>query len=149
MIKPNAKGRISITVGGTVVIEVEDEISGLIAGVVLVEPGGFLSAVARNGSIPCEFWLNQSGAVGPTREVKRVGVRFDMHKLSQPRDTDPNGYRTPATVAALKPFEVDGWSADERDMWNLHNRIRKDKKAYQLVTFVRFVRDGKPVKLGR
>jgi hypothetical protein len=71
-------------------------------------------------------------------------------KEEHPKDTDPNGYRTPATVKALAPFEVDGWKGEERDMWNGHNCIIEPSAGvgvvrYQKVRFSRFVRDGKPI----
>jgi hypothetical protein len=128
-------------------IYVEDAASGVYALEVTVPVNAFLQAVARHGHVECTFWLDGTGRVGAKREVKTERVAFNMYgRHKRPRDTDHDGYRTAATVKALAPYEVDGWTANERDMWNRHNReTDSNGRTYQKVAFVRFTRGGQPL----
>lgn len=142
----NYDGALSISVRGPLVeIEVFEKVSGLYAFTATVESEKFLASIARSGNAPIQFWMNESGRVGATREVKTAMVPFDFTQHKHPADE----YRTPEAVAALKPFEIDGWEAREQDLWNGHNRYsvgdRPHKSWQQEVTFIRFVRDGVPV----
>ena len=148
MIEMKYEGALSINANSeTVEIKLTDGRSGVLALTLKMDAALFLAAIARNGDRQCKFWLNESGRVGSDSEVKTVNIPFDMYggKEKHPIDTDPNGYRTPATAKALAPFEVDGWSAEARDMWNGHGRVSVIGKPHQAVRFFRFVRDEKPI----
>jgi len=144
MFEMKYSGNLSVHVHDKEVqIEITEERSGVYAFVVNMPSEDFLNAIARSGNKAVRFWLNEGGIVGKRREVKTEVVPFDMVASGEkhPKDTDPNGYRTPATVKALESFEVDGWQASERDMWNWHNRVMLRRKPHQRVSFVRWV-DG-------
>lgn len=139
-------GELSIAVRGSLVeIEIFEKISCLYAFTATVDSEKFLAAIARGGNVPIQFWMNETGKVGATRETKTESVPFDYTKHKHP----PDEYRTSEAVAALAPFEVDGWIGEERDLWNGHNRVfpRDGNKGTprQTVSFVRFLRDGVPL----
>ena len=137
------EGRLSINVHGPITkIEIVDQKSGVFAFELDMSSEDLLAAIARHGNVTCRFWINDLGTVGSTREVKSEMVPFDFMKHKHPADE----YRTLAAVKALAPFEVDGWSANERDLWNGHNvEQREDEGRFQKVTFVRFLRNGVPI----
>ena len=125
-------------------ITVHDAASGVIAAELRMDTRDFLQSIARFGSSRCHFWVNGSKCVGAVLETKSDLVPFDFTVHKHPKDTDPDGYRTPEVAKALKPFEVDGWQGDVRDMWNGHQRDWNCDRGetFQWVRFHRFVKDG-------
>lgn len=91
----------------------------------------FAMALTAMGDIPCEFVLVHPELVGSIAENKEERVPY------------PRGYVERDSVAekrqiaaALKPFEIDGWSGREEDLRNGH---RTNRDGTQTVTFFRHV----------
>lgn len=131
--------------GDTIRISIEDDSSRVQFVECDVTPHDFAMAVFGRGNVPASFETAGLNLIGTKAENKTELVPFDAHKYQRERSAfegDDVEARTPAVLAALKSFEVDGWRASVSDMWNSHRR----EKGGQRVTFFRHVRaDGTPV----
>ena len=81
--------------------------------------------------------------IGMKHEVKRELVLFDRYREGGKPDSPPNL----AELAALGPFEVDGWRGSYADLRNGHRTKREGDKRFQEVVFRRHVdpATGQPV----
>lgn len=125
------KGQITISrttsskTGNTIRISIEDDSSSVTFLEVLMSLEDFALALTGQGYIDCNFELQGIQNVGKIRETKT-----ELVSLANPfRATDEE------RLDALKPFEVDGWTARFQDIEN-HHRYQKDAVS---VTFSRFV----------
>jgi hypothetical protein len=93
----------------------------------------FAYAITQSGHIPCNLTLRNIENVGKRREIKEERVPF--------RPTEKYGSRAErnAKLAALKPFEIDGWKGDIGKLGNWH--YGDSTNGYN-VTFTRFVEDN-------
>lgn len=117
------------------VIEVEDESSGLRFLDIEISPAEFVKAFIRNESAKVTFTFRGFDFIGKTREFKTIRVEI------------PDGMRGHSGTwdafirEAVKPFEIDGWKADEHELNHYnHYKTTYDHKEYVML-MVRYV-DG-------
>ncbi len=108
----------------TIRFRMEDDSSGVTFIEAELSLEDFAKVLTGLGHVSCNFELHAQN-VGKTREVKSEIVPLE----DKYRATDEQRQE------ALKPFEVDGWKARERDISNHHNYSDKGVK----VVFTRFV----------
>lgn len=132
--------------GSDVTVQIIDSASGCVALELTLPVEAFADALFSRTS-ECSFAINDSGVLGATQENKTELVPFDCYgpKSKHPADE----HRTKAAVEALAPFEVDGWYGRASDLFNGHCREKSGDAKRQRVVFYRYMRDGKPVDLGR
>ena len=82
--------------------------------------------------------------LGMRHEVKHELVPFNCYKDGGRGSSDPNS----AELAALAPFEVDGWRGNHIDLRNGNRTKREGDKRFQEVVFRRHVdpATGQPVE---
>jgi hypothetical protein len=131
-------------------LEVVDESSGISFLEINLTPGDLmLSLTGRN--VECKMEVRGLRLVGMKSEHKTEEVEFSMWDTRAEREGLDDDQSSPATVKALKKFEVDGWRGRVSDLFNGHRTVRdKDPKkpSRQSVNFYRFVNPetGKPVE---
>lgn len=112
-------------------ILITDSISGCVAAHVSLSLTDFALALTGMGYVDCDLEFNDSGVVGMVAENKTELVPI-------PAEHPYN--REAWSIAALAPFEVDGWKAREGDITNGHNFVRtKNGMTFQRVVFFRHV----------
>jgi hypothetical protein len=138
--------------GRNISIEIRDEASGTEFLSCEMSMEEFCrAAVAHEAYVPITFELRPE-CVGYKFEHKTELVLFDMYEHGHVSDPDTKP-RSKVAAAALKPFEVDGWIAHDRDLYNGHNSLRAEEKGdnrrFQRVHFNRYVhpKTGEPLKL--
>ncbi len=111
--------------GDTIRIRMEDDLSSITFLEAEMSLEDFALALTGQGDIDCTFELQGVRNVGKTLEnkVELVPLANPYHAAAWER------------LDALKPFEVDGWTARYSDIEN-HHRYQKDTVS---VTFSRFV----------
>lgn len=106
----------------------------------------FAHVLTGRSNVAIDYEPRGLSLVGTKAENKTELVPFrphDHHKERQTARLDDHEARTRSVALALKPFEVDGWSASISDMWNGH----RTRPGGQLVAFFRHVdaKTGKPI----
>lgn len=131
------KGKLTITRissnqaddGDRIRIRVEDETSGIEFIEVRLTPEALGLALTGLAYQECSYEFFGLENVGKRREVKTeiVTVSGNGWQLTDEEKRQ-----------ALAPFEVDGWTGNERDLSNHHKMAKGDSKRFY-VTFSRFV----------
>ncbi len=114
-----------------VLIRVEDESSRCVMIDIEVPVAEFALAITGLSYQPCEFRLGAVDVAGWTRETKTEKVPF----RSKVWDKRSDEWKQDA-AEALRPFEVDGWSARGDDLGNGH---RHNNDGTYSVSFSRHV----------
>ena len=111
--------------GNSIRIRMEDDSSSITFLEAEMNLEDFALALTGQGYIDCQFELMGIHNVGKVRETKTELVPLD------------NPYMATAAerLSALKPFEVDGWTARRSDIENHHRYLNNTVT----VTFSRFV----------
>ena len=131
-------GTISITRDSTntLSISVDDETSRTEFLRLELTPEALALALTGLAARPCTFELHAQH-VGKRREYKEERVFYvgRHHHGSEEERTQKQ--------EALMPFETEGWRGNPNDLGNYHNYHRGNKDKGYVVTFVRFVKEGK------
>jgi hypothetical protein len=93
----------------------------------------FALAITGQASLPCDLDIRGLDRLGKKHEVKTEIVSYEGARFTDDLRVDP------AAIAALAPYEVDGWKGRVEDLFNHHNRSGPLCR----VTFDRWV-DGQP-----
>ena len=128
-------GTIGITrySNNTLLLCVDDETSRTQFLRLELTPEALALALTGLAAQPCTFILHAQN-VGRRREVKEERVLYDArHRYGSEEERTQKH-------EALMPFETEGWRGNPNDLGNYH-RGNKDKG--YVVTFVRFVKEGK------
>ena len=113
-------------------ILIEDESSGVVAANIKIASAELMRALGSLAYRPCVVEWGAIDKVGMVREHKEEFVPFKLDFSSKPnRDAD--------AIAALAPFETDGWTARQGDLGNMHRYKKQDGKTGFVVSFSRFV----------
>jgi hypothetical protein len=122
-------------------ISIDDDRSGCMVVEARVPLDGFAEALTGLGCVACEIEVFPKAPIGKVREVKTEAVPWegytrDGFAIGSPKPDTDGG----KAAEALRPFEVDGWVGETRDLFNSHRDCRTvDGREARLVTFVRFV----------
>lgn len=116
------QGKITIsryTVGPNrsgITIRLEDETSGVECVEIELTVDALGLAITGASCQPCEFELRPA-FVGKIREYKTEVIPFDLKNYNKQKAE---------AKAALKPYEIDGWTGNSNDLLNHHRRIGAD-----------------------
>jgi hypothetical protein len=143
----NMKGKISISRphsslvegeansrGDYIHIRIEDEKSGVAFLDIDMSMENFAYALTQSSNIPCNLTLHDIENVGKKIETKEELVPFRSGAERYGSREERN-----AKLAALKPFEIDGWKGNISKVGNWHYG---DSERGYLVTFTRYVEDS-------
>jgi hypothetical protein len=116
-----AKGKLSIhrVHSGDddyIAIEVVDGLSGTKFVQIEITPETLGNVITGLSFQECEFELRRIDLVGKKREVTHYLVPRPEHRDDEEEAT-----------ALLAPFEINGWKANRRDLYNHHNWCGDDK----------------------
>lgn len=136
------EGRISIakltsnTEPNYMLIQIEDESSGIEFVEVKLSLENFAQAITGLGHVPCKFKTRGLEKIGLIREhkVEEVYINFHTHPTQKA-----------SAKSAITNFETDGWKGWIEDAFNHHNFVRehaKDIDVYR-INFDRWVENEK------
>ena len=114
--------------GRSVRIQIEDKLSHTTFLEVTMSLESFaLATIGNLGNVECEFDLHAQNA------GKKIEIKTEQVFLA-------NAYfaTDEARAEAVKPFEVDGWKARDRDISNSHRYTQTDNGYMVKVVFSRF-----------
>jgi hypothetical protein len=112
-------------------IEIIDEASGIQFVHVKTDCETLMRAITGMGYSDCEFEFHPK-YVGYKRENKTIWIETPDFSVNKKQ-----------AVEILKPYEVDGWSAEISDILNNHKYQKREGKNGYSVGFYRFVKPNK------